>query len=279
MTDLAHHLPGVRQRGRRGWKEGLGRVGLVGKGALYVVIGLLALQLATGDVATDTSKAGAFEWIADRPMGRVLLVALTASLFAMATWRLLDAAVGDPVDGSKPQDRVRFAAKGLLYLTFAVSALVTSLAHWTGSSSGSGGSTGGDEARQQEATATVLSWPGGSVAVAAAGLGLIGYALYMAKRHPIDQTFLERLDVGSAHWVAPVGRVGYAARSVVFALVGWFLLRAGLTYDPDESKGVSAALQELAGEPWGRAGLWVVAVGLIAYGLFNAAEARLRRAA
>lgn len=279
MSDLARHLPGVRRSGGRGWKEGLGRLGLVGKGALYVVIGLLALQLATGDVATDTSKDGAFEWIADQPMGRWLLVALTVALFAMAAWRLLDAFLGDPVDGDEPHHRLRFAAKGLLYLAFAVGALSATRANWTGASASGGTGSGGDQAQQRQATATVLSWPAGPVLVTAVGLGLIGYALYMIKRHPVDQTFLERLDAGSARWVAPLGRLGYAARSVVFALVGWFLIRAGVTYDPTESKGMSAALQELAGEPWGRAGLWVVAIGLMAYGLFNAAEARLRRAA
>ena len=281
VTSLAQHLPGVDHRGND-WKDRLGRVGLVGKGTVYLIVGLLALQLATGDLSTEPSKTGAFEWLADQPFGRVLLVALTVCLFAMAAWRLLDAAVGDPVDGDEAHDRLRFAAKGLLYLGFAVAALGTTLAHWSGSTSGGtgGGAGGGGEAQQQEqATATVLSWPGGPLLVGAAGLGFISYALYMAKRHPVDQRFLDRLDAGSSSWVAPVGRVGYAARSVVFALVGWFLVQAAVTYDPEQAKGVSAALRELAGEGWGPAALWVVAIGLMAYGLFNVAEAWLRRAA
>ena len=80
-------------------------------------------------------------------------------------------------------------------------------------------------------------------------------------------------------WIAPLGRFGYAARSVVFALIGWFLFQAGLDYRPDESKGISGSLKELAGEGWGQAALWVVAIGLLSYGLFNLAEARHRRAA
>jgi hypothetical protein len=113
----------------------------------------------------------------------------------------------------------------------------------------------------------------------AAGLGLIAYGAYMIKRHALDERFLERLDVGSSAWIAPLGRFGYGARSVVFALVGWLLFQAGLDYRADESKGISGSLQELAGEGWGQVALWVVAIGLVSYGVFNLAEARHRRAA
>jgi hypothetical protein len=277
MSTMTETLRATPSPGHGDWKESLGRLGLIGKGALYVIIGLLALQVATGDLGTDTSKSGAIEWVAHQPFGRFLLIALTVSLFAMAAWRLLDAFVGDPVEGDEVKDRVRFAVKGLLYLVFAVIALTTTISAWTeGEEAASSGSGGGEE---QQATATVLDWPAGQWIVAIAGLALIGYALYMFKRHTIDEKFLERLDVGSSSWVAPVGRLGYAARSVVFVLMGWFLFQAGITYDPNESKGMSEALKELAGESWGTVALLVVAFGLVAYGLFNLAESRYRKAA
>jgi hypothetical protein len=251
----------------------------VGKGALYAIVGLLALQLATGDVSADASKVGAIEWLAGQPFGQLLLVALTVCLFAMAAWRLLDAFVGDPVEGDDAKDRIRFAAKGLLYLGVAVVSLTATIDTWGGSSPSGGTGGGSGDQQQQEATATVLEWPGGRWLVMAAGLGLIGYGAYMIKRHTIDARFLDRLDVGSSSWIAPLGRFGYGARSVVFALIGWFLFQAGLDYRPDESKGISGSLKELAGEGWGQAALWVVAIGLLSYGLFNLAEARHRRAA
>jgi hypothetical protein len=279
MTTITRTLRDAPSPGRGDWKETLGRVGLVGKGALYGIVGLLAIQLASGDVGTDASKAGAIEWVAGQPFGQVLLVALTICLFAMAAWRLLDAAVGDPVEGDDTTDRIRFAAKGLLYLAVGFISLSATIDTWGGSSSstGSSGSTG--DQQQQQATATVLEWPGGRWLVMAAGLGLIVYGIVMVKRHTIDAKFLERLDVGPSSAIVPFGRFGYAARSVVFALVGWFLFQAGLDYRPDESKGISGSLQELAGGGWGQAALWLVAFGLISYGLFNLAEAKHRRAA
>lgn len=277
MTTLTDTLRDVPSPGRGDWKETLGRVGLVGKGALYALVGLLAVQLAAGDVATDASKVGAIEWLSDQPFGQVLLVALTIALFAMAAWRLLDAIVGDPVEGDDAKDRVRFAGKGALYLGVAIVTLTSALDSSSGTA-GSGGGGSGDQ-QQQQATATVFDWPGGRWIVLVGGVGLIGYALYMLKRHTVDGTFLERLDVGSSSWVALLGRIGYAARSMVLVLIGWFLVQAAVTYDAKESKGISGSLKELAGESWGPLALWGVAVGLVGYGMFNLAEARYRRAA
>lgn len=257
------------------WKETLGRIGLVGKGVLYSAIGLLAIQLALGGGGggEEASQQGAIRWIADQPLGRFLLVLLTVSLFALAAWRLLDAAVGDPVEGSEGSDRAKFAVKGVLYLALAIGALTTTIATWNGSSSDSG--SGGN----QEATATVLEWPFGRWIVAAVGLGIIGYAIYTFKKHALDEEFLQRVDVGDGHWLDTAGRWGYAARSVVYVVIGWFFLQAGLTHDSSESKGMSAALQEIAGEGWGQWLLWAVAVGLLAFGLFSLGEAKHRRAA
>jgi hypothetical protein len=269
----------ARSPQRGDWKETLGRVGLVGKGVLYSVIGFLAIQLAAGDASTDTTHNGAIEWIAAQPLGKFLLVGLTVSLFALAAWRLLDAVVGDPVEGSEPSDRAKFAVKGLIYGALATGALTATVANWNGSSSGSstGGSSG--SGTNQQAAATVLEWPAGRWIVTAAGLAVIGYAIYIFKKHVVDEQFLERVSVTSDSWVAKLGRFGYAARSIVFVVIGYFLAQAGITYEPGKTRGLSGALQEISGEGWGQWLLWAVAAGLLAFGIFTIAESRYRRAA
>ena len=109
--------------GRGDWKETLGRVGLVGKGVLFAVVGLLAIQLATGGASEEASTSGAIEWIGSQPFGKFLLVALTLSLFAMAVWRALDAWLGDPVEGSEGKDRVKYAVEAVIYAALGVVAL------------------------------------------------------------------------------------------------------------------------------------------------------------
>lgn len=260
------------------WKERLGRVGLVGKGTLYAVIGLLAIQLALGD-ASQAGQQGAIEWIADQSFGKVLLVLLTVSLFALSAWRFLDAAVGDPVEGSETSDRAEYAVKAVVYLALAVGALSATIANWSGTSSSSSGGGSGGGSGSQQATATVLEWPGGRWLVMAAGLGLIAYAVYAVKKYAMDEAFLQRLGSSRPSWLEPAGRWGYAGRSIVYVVIGWFLFQAGLNHESGQTKGMSAALQEIAGKGWGQLVLWFVAVGLLAFGLFSLAEAKYRRAA
>lgn len=255
------------------WKETMGRVGLVGRGVMYAVIGLLAIQLALGDASEEASNSGAIEWIAQQPLGKFLLVALTISLFCLAGWRLLDAAVGDPVEGDEASDRAEYAIKGVVYAALAVGALSATISNWNGNG-GSGGGSG--DSQNQEATATVLEWPAGQWIVTAVGLGIIGYAIYMFKKHVIDEEFLQRLST-SKDWVEKLGRGGYAARSAIFLVIGWFLTQAGLTHEAGETKGLSGALQEISGQGWGQILLLAVAVGLLAFGLFSLAEAKYRR--
>ncbi len=274
MTHALHH-DRTAHHPAAGWKDALGRAGLVGKGVLYATIALLALQLALGSPEGDTSSRGAIAWIAGRPFGQFLLVLLTGSLFALAAWRAADVVVGDPVEGDEAKDRVRFAGQAVIYLALAVASLKMTIAAWGGPAP-SGGS--GDGEAQRRATGVVLDWPGGRWIVAAVGLAVIGYAAVTFWHHAVESRFTKRLSTDSGP-IVRMGQVGYGARSVVFAVVGLLLLQAAITYDPNEAGGLSAALQELAGTAWGPWLLGALAVGLFAFGAFCVAEAATRTAA
>jgi len=72
-----------------------------------------------------------------------------------------------------------------------------------------------------------------------------------------------------------VCRFGLAARGAVFLLIGFFLGRAAARHDPQQAAGVRESLLALAG--FGRWALGAVALGLIAYGVYQLVEARYRR--
>ena len=74
-----------------GW---LGRAGLVARGVVYAVIGVLALKLALGDGGKATSQQGALKTVAREPFGKVLLVCVAIGLGGYAIWRLVRAAAG-----------------------------------------------------------------------------------------------------------------------------------------------------------------------------------------
>jgi hypothetical protein len=64
---------------------------------------------------------------------------------------------------------------------------------------------------------------------------------------------------------------------VVFALIGYFLIRAALDFDPDKAVSLDGALTALGHASYGPVLLGVVATGLIAFAAYSFADARYRR--
>ena len=263
----------------RDWKDPIGRVGLVGQGVLAVIVGLLAIRIARGDKDEAATSDGAVAWLANQPFGKFLLVALTIALFALALWRFLCAVVGDPVEGSEPKDRVKYAVLGVLYLLLAITTLGVTVANWTGSAADtSANAPSGDESSQQAASA-LFDWPAGRWLVGILGVALIGYAVYSFYKQAVQKDFAERLDASEASWIVRLGQAGYTAQSVVYALVGYFFIQAAVAFRSTTAKGPSGALIELGDTTWGKVMLWLIAIGLFAYGIFCIAEAKYRKAA
>src|SRR5215217_2178451 len=99
----------------RHWREPLGRAGIAARGVLYLILGILAIQFARGETSSDeVSQTGAFAKVAEQPFGKFLLVVLILGLIALALWRFIQAAVGDPVEGDEAKDRVEYLGKGIL---------------------------------------------------------------------------------------------------------------------------------------------------------------------
>jgi hypothetical protein len=87
------------------------------------------------------------------------------------------------------------------------------------------------------------------------------------------------MSAAQARWYTALGRIGFAARGVVFASVGLFLLGAARDADAQGARGLDTALDDLATRPLGPWLLGLTAFGLVAYGLFLLAEAYFHRVA
>jgi hypothetical protein len=250
--------------------EWLARAGLVARGVVYAVIGVLALKLALGDGGKATNQQGALKTIADRPFGKTLLVLVAIGLAGYAIWRLVHAAIGHgPEQRDSGSDRIAALASGIAYAILCVTA-VKILA---GASTGSG--------TPKKPTGGVLDWTGGPLLVGIAGVVLIGVAGYQGYKG-ITTKFLE--DAKTAQMSREVRRVftalgvfGHVARAVVFTLIGYGLIRAAIDYDPDKAVGLDGALRKLANASYGPWLLGLVAAGLIGFAAFSLAEARYRR--
>jgi hypothetical protein len=109
---------------------------------------------------------------------------------------------------------------------------------------------------------------------------VIGGALYIGYRG-LSQKFEERLDTSDmgpvvGPTVGALGTVGMVARSAVFGLAGYLLIRAAIDFDPREAQGLDGTLKTMAHQSYGQVILVAVAIGLLAYGLYSWAEARYR---
>src|SRR6188472_2319377 len=215
------HVAGETVGSRAGdWKGRIGRVGLVGQGIVATIIGLIAIRIAVGTKDDAATSDGAVAWLAQQPLGKFLLVALTVALFALALWRFLCAVLGDPVEGSAPKDRVKYAVLGVLYFLLAIATLGVTIANWTGSGDATGNVASGDEGSQQAAS-TLFDWPAGRWLVGILGVALIGYAGYSFYKQVVAKEFAERLEASDGSWIVRLGQTGYAAQSMVYAVIGY----------------------------------------------------------
>ena len=141
------------------------------------------------------------------------------------------------------------------------------------------GASGGSS--EKEETAWVLDWPAGRWIVGAVGAAFLVAAVWNVVRG-LTRKFKKQLNTAAMSEAelkaaSTAGVVGLLARGVVFGLIGIFVLRAAWQYDPQEAIGVDGALRKLAAQDYGDALLFVVAAGLLAFGVFCLFQARYRR--
>ncbi|MDQ6807447.1 MAG: DUF1206 domain-containing protein [Actinomycetota bacterium] len=249
----------------------LARGGLVARGVVYGVVGILALKLALGSGGKATSQQGALKTVAHQPFGKALLIALTVGLAGYAVWRLVRAAIGHGTqEKDSGLDRVAAMASGIAYAGLCFTAVEILIGAGSGRSSNPRKAAGG-----------VLAWTGGTVIVAVAGAILIGVALYQGYKG-VGRKFLENSNTAKMspqlkRGFTAIGVFGHLARMVVFGLIGFGLLKAAIDYNPHKVIGLDGALNKLAHNSYGPFLLGLVAVGLIGFALYSIADARYRK--
>jgi hypothetical protein len=120
-----------------------------------------------------------------------------------------------------------------------------------------------------------MELPGGRTAIGLGGAVAVVVAVVLFFRacghHHLDR--LEDVPARLERPVAWLGVAGLGGRSLAVALVGGFLVNAAVRFDPEEAKGLDAALDELAQQPFGTGLLLLAAAALLCYGLWSLVEA------
>lgn len=278
MVQPAQVTDRVRTSAAQGdWVERVGRTGLVARGVLYALLGVVAFRVAWGDRSEGADKGGALQLLEQQPLGDALLLAVAGGLACYALWCLVEAflerededdAKGTmKVWGKRAKDIGRAIAYGLVLAT-----AISVLRH---------DPQAGSDATQRSMTATVLGWgTAGQVLVGAVGAGFVVAGLWNAYR-AFTTKFEDDLAVDASpsvrRGVTVVGVAGLLGRAVAFVAIGWFVLDAAVHVDPNRPLGLDESLATLAGGSFGPIGISVVALGLLLYGVFSFAEARWKQ--
>ncbi len=259
----------------RGWIIPLARFGYAAKGVVYIIIGALAALAAFTGGGRTTDSRGAFQEILSQSYGKLLLGAIAVGMAAYAVWRFVQAVKDTENKGSDAKGiarRIGYAAIGVIHIGLAFSAAQLIF--------GSGGGSRGDAA-SKEWTATLLAQPFGQWLVGAVGLGFIAFAVsqfykaYTAKFREKLKT--NEMDEKTQTFATRSGQAGLSARGLVFGIIGVFLIQAALNSNANQARGLSGALRALEQQSYGQWVLGVVALGLVAYGLYMFVLARYRR--
>lgn len=251
--------------------ELLERLGYVVRGVLYVVMGLLALGIALavkGGQTTDLS--GSLVFLVSNPFGKLVLVVAAVGLTAYSIWGFTRA-IYDPLHRGKGAGgyaaRLGFVTSAVSYAAIVFLALQLLI--------GSGGSSGDST---QKTIATILTHPGGGPLTVIIGLVaiVIGLGQFLEAYRATFKEDLKAADMTASERdiAITLGRFGMAARGVIFLVIGWFIVQAGLHHDPGQVQGFGGAFLFLLAQPFGRIVLGIVALGFVALGLHSFACAR-----
>ena len=248
----------------------LGKAGFVAKGTVYLLAGLLTLRAAVEGGAPRDEHA-AVRSVGVQPAGDVMLMVIGVGLGCYALFRLAQAIVGAEADSSRlkhASQRIARFASSLVHGALSVTAFELAGGHH---------SAGGEHEAQTWA-GKLLAQPFGVPLLLAVGIGVaIAGAVQLILA--VTASFQRELDLSRAssderQWTIRLGRIGHAARGVVFAIMGVFAIRAALLSNAAEVEGMAGALRKLQTGPDGVVLLGAVAAGLALYGVFLLVSAR-----
>ena len=248
----------------------LGLVGLVARGALYLALAVLALELVFGNRGETADPRGAMHDLAHNPLGVAVLVILVLGFAAFALLHLYRAIRNPDNKTSRRVNDVFWAVVNGFLAALAASFLL--------SPSKPEGDT---DAADKTFSAKVMDMSGGRLLVGAVGLALLGYGLYLVWRAFSNDRQDERAVLEAAPNETPavrtLSRIGNVARGAILGFIGILVLTAAIQHDASETEGIDGALKRLLDHSLGEVAVFLIAVGFAAFGVYSIARAWVNR--
>lgn len=269
---LAAEHPGLVKTGRVGW---------LAKGVVYIVAGVLSLLIAAKASGwsraasapnAEASPTGALKTVAHATGGPLLLIVLAIGMVLYAIWRIVSAVMPGGTDTKAMLQRLGYVVSAVIYTTFAVTAIALAKSTTTPPNGNS---------KVTSLSGRIMAHTGGRVLIGVVGGIVIAAGLYRivkgAKQDVNDELDLGGLSPQRRAWTERLGAIGEIGRGIGIGLIGFFLVRSAITYDPNQATGLDGALRRLATERYGLVVVVAVGAGFVAYGVFCATTFRHRR--
>ncbi|WP_225207149.1 DUF1206 domain-containing protein [Novosphingobium huizhouense] len=242
----------------------LAKAGYAARGVVYGLLGWLALGTRG---KADEGQNAVFDMVQDMPGGGVVLTLLVIGLVAYGVYKLASAAVdlerhGQDAKGLAVRAGAGFGALAYLAMAWAAAKFALGYRHYASEGAHGGADMAGG----------VLGWPLGWVLVGLAGAAFLAAAVFQAIGAATGK-FMKRMAPDAPRATEALGRAGLAARAVVFALVGWSLLRSAWLVRHAEVRDLGGVLAHLRGH---ETVYLAVAAGLLLFGLFSLICAKYR---
>jgi hypothetical protein len=202
----------------------------------------------------------------------LLLWLLALGRLIYAAWRVVSALLPGGHDAKARAQRIGYLASAVIYTTFAISAIALARRTQT--------DPNGNK-KVTDLTASMMTHTAGRLVIGVLGAIVIAVGLYRlskgVKLDVADELDLSGMSATRITWTKRLGAIGEIGRGIGIGLVGFFLLRSAMSYNPNEATGLDGALRRLATSGWGVFVVLIVGVGFAAYGIFCLATFTHRR--
>lgn len=244
--------------------ETFARLGHLARGVVYILLGYLAYASSRAK-----NPSNVLAEIKDMPLGEPILLLVGIGLGFYGLFRLYGAALN--IDGADDDaigigKRLGHGASGLGHLVLSYVAINGAIGTATPAKSGGEEKTG-------EAASFLLSLPAGEILLALIGLGFLAAAAEQGHK-AWSGKFMREMQGDTPRAAKYLGHAGYAARAVVFGVIGWNIASSALAGNAQEVGGIGLALEKLREN---ETVFTLVAIGLLLFGVFSLIMARFAR--
>ncbi len=253
--------------------KNVARTGLVAKGIIYAIIGILTFLAAFNMGGQKAGKLQVLDFLEKQTFGKILLIIIALGLLCYAFWRLTQATKDPENIGSDKKGKAKrtgYFVSGLIYLALGVFAFLDAV--------GSANSSSGSSGKNSSFLATDI----GLTLLGIVGVILVGIGIYQFTRIKEDK-FEKKFSAKALSeekrkkTIYNSAYFGLASRGVIFLILGFFSIKAGFTSDPNEIKTTTEVFSFIEESSYGSWLLGVVAAGLIAYAIYTFMLAKYRR--